>query len=94
MGSGGWGPPAGSSTSYVQQSTTTSGTINDDTELIISTGTHTLTMPLTNSRPLTIISVSGIATLDPGSNTFSEASIVDSATSRSLILDGTIWRDL
>lgn len=89
-----WGPPSGTAAPYVQQSVGAGGTINSDTELVISTGTHTLTMPLTNSRPLTIISVSGVATLDPGTNTFSEASIVDSATSRSLILDGTIWRDL
>ncbi len=89
---GSYSAPAGSL--YIQQKLTTAATINSDTELVISTGTHILTMPLSNSRPLTIMSVSGVATLNAGGNTFSEASVVDSATSRTFILDGTIWRDL
>lgn len=79
---------------YIIERFTTAGTITSNADLAFSTGTHTLIMPLINKSPVTIKSISGTATLDPGTNTFEGTDTVTATLSRDFILDGTVWREI
>jgi hypothetical protein len=75
-----------------------SGTIRKDTNLAISTGTHTLTMPVSSKNILNIKSKSGTATLEAGSNTFESSGTstetVTTIVNKIFYLDGTVWIEL
>lgn len=90
--SGGGG--GGSGDAFKKETFVASGTISDDTNLALSTGTNTLTMPLTNIKPLETKSISGVITLDPGTNTVENGTTVSSTASRTFCLVGTVWREL
>ena len=86
------GVPIGDGADYKVQS---SGLIIDtSTDLYLSSTTQTLTMPTVSLSPVTIKSVSGIATLDGGTNTFENGATVTSPAASTLYLDGTVWRDV
>jgi hypothetical protein len=70
------------------------GTIDPTTDLVINTGNNTLIMPLTYNRILDIKSISGTATLDPGTNTFESGNTVTATVNRRMYLDGTVWIEL
>ena len=82
------------STEPVVQRFSTGGTINPATNLAISTGTHTLVMPTDSEGILEIKSISGTATLDPGTNTFESGNTVTATVNRRMYLDGTVWIEL
>ena len=72
----------------------TSGTIATSTELAISTGANTLSMPSTSVVILQVKSISGEITLSPGTNTVENGNTVSSGTARRFYLDGTVWIEL
>ena len=78
----------------VVESFTALAVINELTNLVISTGTHTLTMPTSYQSILEIKSISGTATLDPGTNTFESGATVTAGTSRRMYLNATVWIEL
>ena len=80
--------------SFKTQRFTTGGTIKSATDLVISTGTHTLVMPDSHAGILEIKSISGTATLDPGTNTFESGNTVTATVNRRLFLDVTVWIEL
>lgn len=79
---------------YVRQTFSSGGTINSTTNLVLSTGTHTLVMPLVNNAPLKVKSISGTITLDPGTNTIENSDTVSTTVMRELALEGTVWLEL
>ena len=84
---------------FKKQSFTSSGSIDDDTNLAVSDGTNTLTMPLTPTKGvLETKSKSGTATLDAGSNTFestgTSTETVTNTVNREWNLDGSVWIEL
>lgn len=83
--------PAGA---FIVQRFSGSDTIGATTDLALSTGTHTLTMPTVNSEILEIKSITGTITLAPGSNTIENGNTVDTTMSRRFFLDGTAWIEL
>ena len=82
------------STEPVVQRFSSGGTINPATNLVLSTGTHTLVMPTDHQGFLTVKSISGVITLDPGSNTVESGNTVSTTVSRWFYLDGTVWLEL
>ena len=78
----------------VVQRFTSGGTIGNATNLVLSTGTHTLVMPTSSESILDIKSISGTITLDPGGNTIENGNTVDPIVDRRFFLDGTVWREL
>ena len=79
---------------FVKQTFSSGGTINSDTNLALSTGTHTLVMPTTYVGILETKSISGIATLDLGTNTMENGNSVPAGSNRRFNLDGTVWVEL
>jgi hypothetical protein len=76
------------------QSFTAGGTIGDAADLILSTGTHTLIMPLIRTEVIEIKSISGTITLDPGTNTVENGNTISTTVSRRFYLNGTVWLEL
>ena len=81
------------STEPVVQRFTSGGTINPATNLVLSTGTHTLVMS-DSEGILNIKSVSGVITLDPGSNTVENGNTISTTVNRIFFLEGTVWLEL
>ncbi len=80
---------------FVKQVVVGSDTIADDTDLVVSTGTHTLTMSLAPTKGiLEIKSISGVITLNPGTNTVENGITVATTTNRRFNLNGTVWLEL
>ena len=73
---------------------TGSGTIEDTSDLILSTGTNTLVMPTERTEIIDIKSITGIITLDPGTNTVEGGNTITSTVSRRFYLNGTVWLEL
>ena len=72
-----------------------SDTIDDDTDLAMSTGTNTLIMPTTPTKGiLECKSISGTITLDPGTNTVENGNTVSTTVNRRFNLEATVWREL
>lgn len=82
------------STEPVVQIFSSGGTINPATNLVYSTGTHTLVMPTSSQGILEIKSISGTITLDPGGNTMEGGTSVTSTVNRRVNLNGTVWQEL
>lgn len=76
---------------FVKQIFVANGTIDESTDLAISTGTNTLTMPASHTGFLTVKSISGVTTLDPGSNTFEISNSVANTAARTFNLNETVW---
>jgi len=82
------------STEPVVQRFTSGGTINAATNLVLSTGTHTLIMPTSTQGILEIKSISGVITLDPGTNTIEDSDTVSTTVNRRFYLEATVFREL
>ena len=78
----------------VVQRFSSGGTIGEATNLVLSTGTHTLVMPTETESILEVKSVSGVITLDPGGNTVEGGNTITSTVARRFFLDGTTWLEL
>lgn len=76
------------------QDFTGGGTIDPETDLVISTGNNTLIMPLTYNRTMRIKSVTGTITLDPGTNTIETGNTITSTVGKTFYLYGTVWLEL
>jgi len=80
---------------FKKQNFAANGTIAADTNLAVSTGTNTLVMPLLPTKGiLEIKSISGVITLDPGTNTVENGNSISTAVARRFNLDGTVWIEL
>jgi hypothetical protein len=78
----------------VVQRFSTGGTIEENTNVALSTGTHTLIMPTSAESILQVKSISGVVTLDSGTNTVESGNTVSSTVNRIFYLDGTVWIEL
>ena len=81
---------------FVKQTITGTGqTIADDTDLVVSTGTHTITMSTAPTKGiLEVKSISGTITLNPGTNTVENGNTVATTANRRFNLTGTVWLEL
>ena len=80
---------------FIKETFGSSGTISDNVNLAVSTGTNTLTMPLTPTKGiLEIKSIAGTITLDPGTNTVENGNTISTTVARRFNLDGTVWLEL
>ena len=77
-----------------EQPFTGGGTIDQTTDLVISTGNNTLILPTEYNRIMDIKSISGTITLDPGANTMEGGTSVTATVNRRVYLDGTVWIEL
>ena len=80
---------------FKKQIFTSDGTIDDDTDLVVSTGDNDLFMPLTPTKGiLEVKSISGTVSLDPFTNSIENGNDVTPTVNRRFNLEGIVWLEL